>query len=227
MLLKHGAMKSVMVTLVSLIFASAVNGADQKATQVRLDIYSDVACKLSIRGQPAGQVPARKEWHIWVDAGQMELICESERGNRDVQSLTLQPGITRNIRFAPGYIERFSTEGDGFVADSFTGLVWSRKAQVANQREEARRLCESVRFNGKEGRIPGIDELDLLADAPLNISTRCGSAVCRVPALFQIPISKVFAGFTPPEWFDLEKQTFANIPENSRERMGVLCVWRK
>lgn len=223
----QSSIASYSVSLLILLSIGSAFATDQKATQVRLDIFSEDACQLSIRGQPSGQVPARKERRIWVDAGEIGLACKSERGNEDIQTITASPGTTRRVRFVPDYVTRFTPEGRDFVFDEESGRVWSRRAGAAKKPSDAMELCRKSLYHGKEGSVPGIDALDLLADAPMNASTKCGRSVCRVSTLIELPKPRVFADQPTLRWFDLEQLTWGHLPETLDEPMAVLCVWHK
>ncbi|MCX7562415.1 hypothetical protein OS176_02465 [Xanthomonadaceae bacterium XH05] len=208
--------------------ASAEGIASKDVTKVRLDIYADVTCELSIRGEPAGQVPARnRKFRIWVEAGPMQLACESGNGNKDVQTLDVKSGATRSVRFNPDYVIRFTPEGSDFVRDTETGLIWKRRAGQAKTPADAMAHCRGLSRKGQEGRVALITELDMLADAPLNVSTPCGDASCRVSSLFALSTPTVFADQPTLKWFDLARRTWGDVPAQADETRDVLCVWSR
>lgn len=206
---------------------ASAEGISKDVTKARLDIYADVTCALSIRGELAGQVPARdRKFRIWVDAGEIPLSCESALGNTDVQTLHVKAGTTRMVRFNPDYVTRFTLEGADHVRDADTGLIWTRRAGQAKTPTDAMTHCRSLSYKGKDGRVADITELDWLADAPWNVSAQCGDARCRISSLFALSTTTVFADQPTLKWFDLASRAWGNVPFEGDETRDVLCVWR-
>jgi hypothetical protein len=162
---------------------------------------------------------------MWVDAGPMDVACTSARGNRDIQPVEVRAGATRRLRFDPDYLERFPELSDGFIRDSQHGLVWMRKATRAASPAAAMQACRDISRHNKEGRVANITELDLLADAPANLSAQCGTSICRVPTWFDLGGPMVFADHPALRWFDLSNRSWGYLPERLEGSLEVLCVW--
>ena len=196
--------------------ASGSLSGSPKAASTLL-VKTGVACKLTVNGNEAGDLPAGGSKVIPVTSGKQVVAAAGRKGARWEKTVEVKgPGqITVNVAFP-----RFEDQGDGTVLDTKTGLIWARKnSEFDVDFEQAKTYAEKLALgNQRDWRIPSIGDLETL----LNSAARTGAS-----AAFELTERCTLWSTTKDEGgltLMYDRGGRVGYPAQARGNTRVLCV---
>jgi hypothetical protein len=161
-----------------------------QAKMATLIVRTDADCTLTINGDDKGRLSAGRTQKVSVPSGEQLIECTStevssaraevikalEAGSQSVLVLELASELSAARKSA-----RYSLEGEDYIRDSETGLVWTRSDNGYDVNwHQAGQVCAQ-----KGMQLPSANELQALYDASLS-GVSCGSVSCKVPGGFRL-----------------------------------------